>query len=102
MGAESRREKKTAIAAFSLLLSLGGCAHGSAAPASLASLQQDVTFTRYSPLSRNAEIARRTLTPLTFQRGQQMLSTTGQALREQPIDLAQERIASLVVVRNPP
>jgi len=34
-----------------------------------------VVFDRYTPLSRNEEIARRTLTPLTFRRDQAPVAT---------------------------
>src|SRR5690349_10697209 len=57
---------------------------------------RDVVFDRYSPYSRNQEIARRTLTPLTLRYGQQMLETTGQAFREQPVDLTQEKFTLYV------
>ncbi len=102
MGAESRGNRQAAAALLSLLLSLCGCAHGSAAPPWPASLQQEVTFTGYSPLSRSAEIARRTLPPLTVRYGQQMLSARGQELREQPIDLAQEKFVVYVPAAAPP
>src|ERR1700687_2100114 len=95
-------ENRAAAATGFLLLSLAGCAHGPAGPLSPGSLQRDVTFTEYSPLSRSVEIARRTLTPLVFRYGQQSLSTKGQALREQPVDLAKERFSVYVPGGAPP
>ncbi len=63
--------------------------------------ESDVVFTRYSPLSRNAEIARRALPPLTYQRFQQTLAAQGLRLSEQAIDLAKERF-DLYVPPGPP
>ena len=97
-----RHENKAATAALFLLLSLGGCAHRAGAPLTPGSLQHNATFTRYSPLSRNAELGRRTLTPLTFGFGQRVLSATGQALREQPIDLTKEKFTVYVPPGAPP
>jgi pimeloyl-ACP methyl ester carboxylesterase len=62
----------------------------------------DVVFTRYSPLSRNAEIARRMLPPLTYRRIEESL-TAGQAkLAEQAIDLAHEKFDLYVPPTAPP
>lgn len=63
--------------------------------------ENDVVFARYSPLSRNAEIARRALPPLTYQRFQQTLAGRGLTLSEQAIDLANERF-DLYVPPGPP
>ena len=86
-------ERHLAAAALSILVSLAGCARRVSAPSSLTSQQEDEVFTLYTPLSRSAEILRRTLPPLTFRRGQQALSAKGEALAEQPVDLAKERFA---------
>jgi predicted esterase len=77
------------------MLVLAACATSSAWT------ESDVVFTRYSPLSRNAEIARRALPPLTYQRFQQALATQGLRLSEQAIDLAKERF-ELYVPSGPP
>jgi predicted esterase len=53
--------------------------------------ESDVVFMRYSPLSRNAEIARRALPPLTYRRFEQTLAARGLRLQDQAIDLAKER-----------
>jgi hypothetical protein len=63
--------------------------------------ENDVVFARYSPLSRNAEIARRALPPLTYQRFQQTLAARRLTLSEQAIDLAKERF-DLYVPPGPP
>jgi len=81
--------------ALVLALLLGGCAQQAGVPLRPAK-QDDVIFTRYSPLSRTEEIARRTLTPLTFSRGQQALAAKGEALQEQSIDLSKEKFAVYV------
>lgn len=85
----------------SLLLSLWACAQPAPAPQTGGALQE-VVFDRYTPLSRNEEIARRTLTPLTFRRGQQILAATGRAFREQPIDLTKQKFAVYVPGGAPP
>jgi pimeloyl-ACP methyl ester carboxylesterase len=89
-------------AALSLLLSLGACFHASAPRLPPGKLQQDLVFTKYSPLSRPSEIARRTLTPLTFLYGQQGLSTHKAAFREQSIDLSKEKFNIYIPAGEPP
>src|ERR1041384_4052489 len=64
--------------------------------------EQSAVFDGYTPLSRNAEIARRTLTPITLARGQRAREQKHEAFREQPIDLAQERFAVYVPPGAPP
>lgn len=73
-----------------------------AVPGPPATQLHDVVFDRYSPLSGNAEIARRTLTPLAFAHGQQALAARGQALGGQPVDLAREKFAVYVPAGAPP
>lgn len=87
--------------ALSLLVSLWACAQPAPAPQTGGVLQETV-FDRYSPLSRSEEIARRTLTPLMFRRGQQAFAAAGRALREQSIDLTKERFAVYVPGGAPP
>jgi pimeloyl-ACP methyl ester carboxylesterase len=65
-------------------------------------LQKDVVFTDYSPLSRSMELARRLLSPLNAMRLNQELVRTGQAAREQSIDLAHEKFAVYVPAHAPP
>jgi len=97
-----RHQKEVAIAAVYLLLSLSGCTHQAAAPFPPERYQRDVIFTKYSPLSRNVEIGRRTLTPLTYGVAQRVLSANREALREQPIDLTQEKFTVYVPAGAPP
>jgi pimeloyl-ACP methyl ester carboxylesterase len=86
---------------LSLLLSLCACAR-QAVPGPPATQLNDVIFDRYTPLSSNEEIARRTLTPLTLVHGQQALAARGEALGGQPVDLAKERFAVYVPAGAPP
>lgn len=83
------------LTATSLSLLVLSCAQPAPVPRPEGALRE-VTFDRYSSYSRNQEIARRTLTPLTLRYGQQMLETTGQAFRDQPIDLTKERFTLYV------
>lgn len=53
-------------------------------------LQSDIVFAEASPLARNAELVRRSLTPLLAQQVEQ------KALRDQPLDLTAERFALYV------
>jgi hypothetical protein len=101
--ADMKHETEVAIATLFLLLLLSRCAHQAAPPPVPPERHQlDVTFTEYSPLSRNLEIARRTLTPLTFGLVQQVLATKGEALQEQPIDLTKEKFTLYIPAGAPP
>lgn len=83
-------------AAAVLLVVVSGCAlsHGR--------LESDVVFTQYSPLSRNAEIARRALPPLTYRRIVEALAARHDALAEQTIDLAREKFDIYIPDGAPP
>jgi hypothetical protein len=84
------------------LLLLAGCSHSPAAPEPPETIRAGVTFTRYSPLSRNAELARRMLTPLTDRHAARLLAAKGETLREQAIDLAQEKFGFRIPAVAPP
>lgn len=60
----------------------------------------DVTFASYSPLSSNVEMARRLLSPFKNAQLQKLLAG-GARLRDQPIDLAQEKFALYVPPHEP-
>src|SRR6202166_596958 len=64
-------------------------------------LQSDVVFSDYSPLSSSAELLRRLLSPLNAVQVSKKLARSAVALRDQPIDLAQERF-TVYVPSNPP
>lgn len=83
-------------AAVALLLVLDACA------ASYGRVEDNVVFTQYSPLSRNAEVARRALPPLTYRRIQEMLAARQHELAEQTIDLAKEKFDIYVPTGAPP
>jgi pimeloyl-ACP methyl ester carboxylesterase len=88
-------------AVSSLLLCVWACAQRPPVAEAIGAVQE-VVFDRYTPLSRNEEIARRTLTPLTFQHGQAMLAATRQQFLEQPIDLTKEKFTLYVPDGAPP
>src|SRR5450755_663246 len=71
-------------------------------PGGGAGLHSDVVFSTYSPLARSSELLRRLLSPLSALRVAAEESRTGQMLREQPIDLANERFALYVPPSAPP
>lgn len=96
------RAPRAAAACAALSLAVAGCAHRGSDPAWPARLQKDVTFTRYTPLSRSEEIVRRITTPVAFRRAQALLAAQRKALRDQPVDLARERFAVYVPAGAPP
>ena len=67
----------------------------------LTGLQSDVVFSDYTPLSSSAELVHRLLSPLNAVRVGRSLAHSAAALRDQPIDLAQERF-TVYVPSNPP
>jgi dienelactone hydrolase len=83
------------LRAAAVLLAFGACAtsHGR--------MEGDVAFTRYSPLSRSIEVARRTLPPLAYRHIEQKLAAEHEQLAEQAIDLANEKF-DLYVPPGPP
>ncbi len=64
-------------------------------------LQNDVVFSDYSPLSGSAELLHRFLSPLNAMRAGKRLAHSAVALRDQPIDLTQERF-TVYVPSHPP
>jgi hypothetical protein len=64
-------------------------------------LQSDVVFSDYSPLSSSAELLHRFLSPLNAVRAGKRLAHSPVALRDQPIDLAQERFTVFVPSHSP-
>jgi len=69
--------------------------------AGFAGLQSEVVFTDYSPLSSSAQLMHRFLSPLNAVRAGRSLAHSAVALRDQPIDLAQERFAVYVPSHAP-
>jgi pimeloyl-ACP methyl ester carboxylesterase len=66
------------------------------AAAEFTGLQSGVVFSDYSPLSSSAELLRRLLSPLNADEARKRLAQSAVALRDQPIDLAQERFTVFV------
>jgi len=64
-------------------------------------LQSDLVFTDYSPLSSSAELMHRFLSPLAAIRAGRSLAHSAVALRDQPIDLAQEKFTVYVPSHSP-
>jgi pimeloyl-ACP methyl ester carboxylesterase len=62
----------------------------------------DVTFSRYGDYASSAELARRLVTPINAWRLQQHAALSGTVLKDQPIDLVQERFALYVPAQEPP
>ncbi len=77
-------------------------AFADAAPAQAPGLQPDVVFTDYSPLSGNAEIVRRLLSPLAAAQIQLALAGSGKAMSAQSVDLAKETFTLYVPPQPPP
>ena len=89
--------KPGAIVAAALI-----CAISAVAQAEPTGARDDVVFSAYTPLSSNLELARRLSTPLTAAKLQTLLATSGKRMRDQPVDLAQERFALYVPATAPP
>lgn len=64
--------------------------------AEFSGLRSDVVFSDYSALSRSAELLHRLLSPLNADQASKRLAHSAAVLRDQPIDLAQERFAVFV------
>jgi pimeloyl-ACP methyl ester carboxylesterase len=64
-------------------------------------LQSDVVFSEYFPLSSSAEILHRLLSPLSAVQVAENSAHSAVALRDQPIDLTQERFAVYVPAHPP-
>ena len=88
-------------------IAIGALATGLLAAAAYASdsaptVQHDVVFTEYSPLSGSLELARRMLSPLTFAQLEREAKRKHVKLRDQPVDLANEKFALFVPAQAPP
>ncbi len=83
-------------------LALGGLAVAAPFDPNTQGLQKGVTFTDYSPLSANLELARRLVSPLTAAKLGPALAASGKTLREQPVDLAAESFTVFVPAHAPP
>jgi hypothetical protein len=94
----------TATAGCLLWLGIGGLserAYADAAQGGPAASNKNAVLTDYSPLSRSPEIVRRMLTPWDALRVMQESAREGKGLREQAIDLPNERFAFYVPAHAP-
>ncbi|WP_130617123.1 hypothetical protein [Dyella amyloliquefaciens] len=71
------------------------------APDSKTGLQQDVVFDQYTDAATSSQLIHRLLSPLNAQRIRQQASATGITIREQPLDLSQERFTLYVPTHAP-
>jgi pimeloyl-ACP methyl ester carboxylesterase len=69
--------------------------------AEVSGLHSDVVFSDYSSLSRSAELQHRLLSPLNADQVSKRLAHSAVALRDQSIDLAQERFTVYVPPHSP-
>jgi pimeloyl-ACP methyl ester carboxylesterase len=60
-----------------------------------------VVFSNYTPLSSNAELARRMLSPLTAAQIPGLLAQSGKRLNDQPVNLVEEKFAVYVPAQKP-
>ncbi len=84
-----------------LLLEFAG-PHGAVAAQDTGGTVQQIAFTHYSPLFSNAEILRRSLSPLAAEAVRDSLARSLEALTPYPIDLAKERFLVYVPSGPPP
>lgn len=96
--ARALRPRKGMAARHVLLavLAIASCVVVAAPHPAATGSQHDVVFTDYSTLSSHSELLRRLLSPLNALRLHRSLAQSGERLREQPIDLSQERFAVYV------
>ncbi|HLK26294.1 MAG TPA: PHB depolymerase family esterase [Caulobacteraceae bacterium] len=88
---------KPARGAIALLALAGAAAAQPAGPG----LQQNLVFTAYSPLSANATLAHRAISPLAAVGLEANLSQAGVKLAEQAVDLKRERFVAYVPQNRP-
>jgi pimeloyl-ACP methyl ester carboxylesterase len=87
--------------AVAMFAACGIAAPSTGSAESATGLLNDVVFTDYTPLSSNAEIIRRLLSPLAAAEIPAALARAGSKLSEQPINLAEEKFVLYVPAREP-
>ncbi|HEX7113410.1 MAG TPA: hypothetical protein VF216_13275 [Mizugakiibacter sp.] len=102
MSARRREPGRARGFAAALALLFGLCGLPPCASAAATGLQRDVVFSDYAPLSRSSELVRRTFSPLAALRLQAALARLGRSVREQSIELANERFVVYVPTAAPP
>jgi predicted esterase len=101
-GIRSKRLNRRFSAPLALVALAAAGATPAAAPPPSEGRSGVLTFDQYTPLASNLVMAGRLLTPLTAEQLRNRLATTGQELRDQPIDLAHEQFRVYVPERKPP
>ena len=96
------RSLRWSIAWFALALGLATPSAAAEAYAEPSGLSSGVTFSQYSPLAGNAELARRLLSPLAAARMRAIFARSGKTLTGQPIDLSKERFLVYIPSKAPP
>jgi len=91
---------RSVVLLSSLLLTVGAMA--AVAPSPATGLQQAVRFADTTPLADSTELARRLLTPLSFQQLRRYLAAHAGTMRAQPLDPAQEKFVVDVPAGAPP
>jgi pimeloyl-ACP methyl ester carboxylesterase len=94
-----RLQVLTILVMSSLTAASGTQPRGEELPTGLLS---DVVLTEYSPLSGAAEVTRRLMSPLNAARVNRALQRSGNGVRDQSIDLMQEKFAVYVPAHAPP
>lgn len=95
-----RRFATPALAALGLAL-IASSAMADGAPAPAGDLRTGVAFSDYTPLSSNAELVRRLLSPLTAAQVPRALARSGKVMAPQPVDLGGERFTIYVPSPKP-
>lgn len=85
-----------------LFLALGAAGFASDVSAQVTGLQRDVVFTNYSPLSSNAEIVRRMLSPLAAADIERQLKRANSGMDDQAIALSDARFVVYAPPQAPP
>jgi dienelactone hydrolase len=95
-------EDRTGLGRVFATLLIATLAIGVDANGQASGLQSDARLDKVTPLSSNAEMARRLLTPLTAAQLPQRLAKAGKALAEQPLDPAAEHFVIYAPAHAPP
>lgn len=90
-----------AVSAALTMFALAACPTAAQKADVATGLKKDVVFAEYTPLSGNAEIVRRMLSPLEAAQIPAALARAGTKLSDQPVDLARETFVLYVPLREP-
>src|SRR5947207_2364598 len=93
--------RSIAVSAGCAMLAFVACPIQYASGEGRPGLSRNVVFADYTPLSSNAEIIRRMLSPLAAAQIPAALARAGTHLSDQPVNLAQEKFIMYVPAREP-